>query len=37
LVWFLTRKRWDKKQESSAMASTREEAPSVLGTEHIEI
>jgi hypothetical protein len=37
LVWFLTRKRWDKKHESPAMASNREEAPSVLGTEHIEI
>lgn len=37
LIWFLTRKRWDKKQESSATASTHEEVPSVLGTEHIEI
>ena len=37
LIWFVTRKWWDQKEKVPATASTHEERPSVLETEHIEI
>jgi hypothetical protein len=37
LIWFVTRRWWDQKEKVSATASTHEERPSVLETEHIEI
>ena len=37
LIWFLTRKRWDKREKVPAAVSSHEEMPSRLETEHIEI
>jgi hypothetical protein len=37
LIWFATRKLWDKKERVSAPVSTHEKVPGALDTEHIEI
>ena len=37
LIWFVTRKSWDKKERVSAPFSTHEKVPGALDTEHIEI